>query len=168
MGKEIQANGAGLVLDFSGVDVSKIETAESNKILKVDGSNANVAKVAIDDSFYKDNLPEGISIDTVQKVNKYNKEYLKTVAKSSVDFGATVLEKNKEVDSVVFVAPFMAEGITKTSSLVTVQVDRLKKIVAPGQEPVFRPGFKMNVKTKHTIGNTLETDLKTLLQERIK
>lgn len=144
------------------------ELVDDKKLVHENGSAKKVIHCEIEGSLYKDNLPEGLTMDTVKAVNKYNESYIELVTKDSVDAGIKILKENKDADRVIFKAPYLSDEITSRTSRIDIAVDREKTITIPGKGQEVRPVFGVNVINKfESLGDTFNKELKAKLIENL-
>ena len=135
-----------------------------------DGRPVNVVKCKVDGSVYVESLEAaGLSLDTVKKIQEHDSNYLANLQKEAAVAGATILNEQKDVDQVVFVAPYGADKLSGYTSRVEIQLDRSKKFVSmQTKEETFRPSISCNVVNKfQKAGDKLKNELKDILQDRL-
>lgn len=115
-------------------------------------------------NWYQEKLPEGISIDTVNQVNKFNKELLKEVATNSKDISIDVFKANSDAKKVVLNMPHFSG-----EQNVTVAIDRLVERPIPGTtEKVQNPEMRIIVENQYAkVGKTYMKTLTADIKEKL-
>lgn len=146
------------------------ETKPHKSLVSEAGAPLNVVKCKIDGSVYADSLDAaGLDIATVKDIQKHDTKYLENIQKEAITAAAEILNNQKDIDQVVFIAPYGADKLTNNTSRVEMVVDRTKKFTnIQTHEAIYRPNISTNVVNKfQKNGDALKTELKDLLQDRL-
>lgn len=144
----------------TNVEVSPVEKSKTEQ---------NVVLCKVDEKLYAENLPETLTMDIVNEVNNYNKNYIGNITRDSAAAAAKIFENDKTVDAVKFTAPYLGETITTKSSRLDVTIEKAKTSRIPGAEVkyVTRPAVSIDVINKFEVEKSFLKDLSIKLQEQL-
>lgn len=140
----------------------------SGEMIKDAKTGKETIKISCDEKMYVDNLPEGLTLETVQAVSDYNKAYITNATTAATGTATAAFEANDKLEVVEFTIPFIGDKLNSKSSKVEIVVEKAKTTRLPGSEPKYitRPAVTVDVINKATVEESYLKLLRTGIQEK--